>query len=271
MVVSRRAAILGMLSALATGRAAVTGVQRTASSDTPATTAIPVQPAGVTRLADRLTPPWRVDWLGGSDIAWRDVSLPGAFTRRVPAAEGRTIAMRTRVRQALMPAGAAELVAEAVEAGTQAMILSLNLAWLHWDELGCAGITPPRRRYDCLLTPISPAVTTQRAEEIRAVITAAAAPGVPVYIYVQPHSTDVLTDPVVSRRIAEAESTVAGFDPHLPHVRLVAQTFTRWTPAVPEGVAFYDMVHPTAAGAEVLADWLAADIPRFWASTGLAR
>lgn len=239
------------------------------SAEAPATTA-PIQPVQATRPADRLTPPWRVDWLGGSEVAWRDVSIPAAVCRRVPAAEGRTIAMRTRVRQALMPVGAAELVAEAVAAGTEAMILSLNLVWLHWDESACADIAPPRRRYDCLLAPVSPAVTRQRAEEIRALITAAAAPGVPVYIYVQPHSTDVLADSVVSRRIAEAEATVAGFDPHLHHVRLVAQTFTRSTAALPEGIAFYDMVHRTAAGAETLADWLANDIALFWASTGLA-
>jgi len=228
-------------------------------------------PASVAATADRTDAPIRIDWVGGSDVALGDVSLPDAFARRVTSVEGRTIEVRTRTRLAVLAPGVSELIDEAVTDGTDAIVLSINLNWLHWDDVACREMTVMHEKYECLLSPISPEISEQRAVELQELIDNAVAADVPLYVYSLPHSTDVLDNPAVADLIESAEVGVAAYDPGQPDVRFVARVFTRDTEPFYEGVDFIDMVHPTGPGAERLADWLAADITAFWASTGLGR
>ena len=229
------------------------------------------EPAVATTPADRVDTPLRVDWIGGSDIAWEAVSLPGGFVRRVPTFAVRPVEMRIRMSQAVMADGVRAFVAEAVAAHTDAIIMSINPVWLHWDEVSCSDVPVLHERYRCLLSPIDPALSERRRAELQALVDVALGSGVPVYAYTQPHSSDSLANPSLGGLLAAAESAIAAYDPARPDVRFVARIFTRDLPPLREGVDFIDMVHPTSAGAELLADWLAVDITRFWSSIDLGR
>lgn len=218
--------------------------------------------------ADRPYPPLRIDWIGGSDVLWDGVSLPDSFQRRVLSVERRPLIVNARTRQALMPAGARELMLEAIADRTDAILVSMNLVWLHWDERSCAQLDP-YERYGCLLTRRSEAVDRERAQDMQALVQAAVDSGVPAYLYTQPHSSEVLADPSLSGLIAEAETAMTTYDPRVASVKFVGQTITRSTPPMREGAEFKDFVHPAAAGAEVIADWLATDVTAFWTAAGL--
>jgi hypothetical protein len=211
-----------------------------------------------------------VHWVGGSDIAWNDYSLPDELLADMPSFGERPIVMRTRIVQAVMPVEMRGLVEDAVRAGADAIVMSVNPVWLHWDGASCLG-TPaaPHDFYRCLLTPIDPTVTAQRTGELQALFATVAAAGVPVYAYTQPHSTEVLADPSVAPAIEAAESALAEFDPAVPNVRFRSRIFTRDTAPMREGVEFFDMVHPNPAGAALLSDWIAADLADFWRAAGL--
>jgi hypothetical protein len=290
VMVTRRALIAGGLSAAAAATVAGGSVLRrrppetvetvetveTMALDAPAPTTAAVtaasaptairEPATATTPADRVDTPLRVDWLGGSDIAWEAVSLPAAFLRRVPTFAGRLVDMRTRMGQAVMADGVRAFVDEAVAGRTDAIIMSINPVWLHWDEESCSDITVPHERYGCLLSPIDPALTERRRHELQSLIDTATGSGVPLYVYTQPHSTESLASPALDLPLTTAEAAIAAYDPGRPDVRFVARIFTRDLPSLHEGVEFLDMVHPTPAGAELLADWLAVDVSRFWSS-----
>jgi hypothetical protein len=282
-MISRREVIVGGLSTAAIVAAGVARLSRRGNrTATPAVgttqpAALPTQPPVITMIEDpaiaestahRVDAPLRIDWVGGSDVAWEGVSLPEAFVRRMPNVEGRPLVMRTRTRQAVMAEGVRELVDEAVAAGTEAIIMSINPVWLHWDEITCSEITVQHQRYKCLLTPISAAVSDHRARQLRDLIDHTVATGVPAYLYTQPHSAEVLANPELLDPIATAEATIAGYDPQRPDVRLVARIFTRDLPHLSEGTHFIDMVHPTLTGAEALGAWIADDVRSFWSSVG---
>jgi hypothetical protein len=285
-MISRREVIVGGLTTVAivaagTARLARRGDGTAAPAvGTTQPAATPTQPPSITVIEDpamagstahRVDSPLRVDWVGGSDVAWEGVSLPEAFRRQMPNVEGRPFVLRTRTRQAVMADGVRELVDEAVAAGTEAIIMSINPVWLHWDEIACSEITVQHQRYECLLTPISVAVSDLRAHQLRDLIDHTVATGVPAYLYTQPHSADVLANPDLTDRIATAEEAIARYDPQRPHVRLVARIFTRELPHLREGTDFIDMVHPTMTGAEELGAWIADDVSRFWSSIGFGR
>jgi len=252
---------------------ATTPVPPSASTTTPTVSPLATiaRPAFESSTADRTDAPLRIDWIGGSDVAWESVSLPNAFAVRVASIDGRPLEIRTRIRQAVMAPGATEMVDEAVAAGTDVIVMSINFVWLHWDEVACNEMTVMHVKYECLLSPISAEISRQRGAELQELIDAAVAAGVPLYVYSQPHSSDVLANPAIVGLIERAEADLAAYDPHKAHVRFVARVFTRDIEPLSEGVDFIDMVHPTPAGAERLADWLANDISAFWASTGLGR
>lgn len=228
-------------------------------------------PATVDSVAERLEGPLRIDWLGGSDVAWLDVSLPDAFVRHMPSFDGRPIEMRTRIRRAVMADGVAEMIGEATAADTDAIIMSINLVWRHWDQITCRDMTILHDKYECLLSPVDPEITAQRVDEMQLLIDTAVAAEVPVYIYVQPHSTDALDNPGVLRLVEDAEADVATYDPGQSDIRFVADVFTREMEPLVETDDFFDMVHPTEQGAERLVEWLAADIADHWTSVGLGR
>ena len=170
-----------------------------------------------------------------------------------------------------MADGVRAFVDDALAAHTDAIVMSVNPVWLHWDEVSCSDIPVLHQRYACLLSPIEPALTERRRAELQSLIDAAAGSGVPAYAYTQPHSAESLADPALDRPLTAAEAAIAAYDPLRPDVRFVARIFTRDLPPLHEGVEFIDMVHPTPAGAETLADWLAIDISRFWSSIGFGR
>jgi hypothetical protein len=201
-------------------------------------------------------------------VAWEGVSLPARFVERHPTFAERPVDMRTRIRQAVMAGGVTELVGEAHVARTAALIMSINPVWLHWDEAACADLAVQHERYRCLLSPISPALTARRADELGALVDAAVAVGVPLYVYTQPHSTDALRSPILADLIAEAERRIGGYDPGLPTVRFRSRIFTRDMDPLVEGVDFIDMVHPTQTGVARLGRWLADDITDFWREIG---
>lgn len=246
---------------------AVAVVQPSAAPVAPTVTAISV-PATVTTPADRVDEPLTVHWVGGSDIAWNDYSLPDDLLADLPTFGERPIVMRTRIVQAVMPVEMRTLVEDAVAAGADAIVTSINPVWLHWDGSSCQGTTAaPHEFYRCLLTPVSPDVTAQRNAELQALFAAFVAAGVPVYAYTQPHSAEVLSNPAVAPAIEAAEAALAAFDPGVPTVRLRSRIFTRDTAPMREGVEFFDMVHPTPAGAALMSDWLASDLADFWGVT----
>jgi hypothetical protein len=222
--------------------------------------------ATVTTPADRVDDALMIDWIGGSDVAWEQYSLPDEFVADLPAFAGRPLIVRTRTIQAAMPVATQALVEQVIADGTDAIIMSVNPVWLHWDERSCGDITVPHERYACLLTPTSSRVTAQRAAEIESLVASAAAAGVPVYLYTQPHSSDVLDNPDAAASIEAAEASLAAVDPGAVNVRFVSRVFTRDLPPMREGSEFVDMVHPTPQGAAILGAWLADDVAQFWTS-----
>lgn len=229
------------------------------------------QPAQSTTQAERVDAPLRVEWIGGSDVEWLEVSLPQAFLATVSSVEGRPLDVRTRLRQGALAPDVREMIGEALANRAASLIVSFNPVWLHFDEGTCDHLTVPRERYACLLTPVSDAVTAARDREIEALFDALVDAGVPAYVYMQPHSSDVLADPAVEPLIAAAEQRLASFDPNVPDVRVVARSFTRDLPPLREGVDFHDMVHPLPTGAAVLGQWIATDVAAFWSARGFGR
>lgn len=249
--------------------ASATAPAAAAASAAPPVTAIS-EPATVSTPADRVDEPLTVHWVGGSDIAWNDYSLPDDLLADLPTFGERPIVMRTRIVQAVMPVEMRTLVEDAVAAGADAIVTSVNPVWLHWDGSSCLGTTAaPHDFYRCLLTPTSAEVTAQRTAELQALFAAFADAGVPVYVYTQPHSAEVLANPAVASAIEAAEAALAGFDPGVPTVRVRSRIFTRDTTPMREGVEFFDMVHPTPIGTAVMSDWIAADLADFWRVAGV--
>ncbi len=229
------------------------------------------RPALATTEAERVDVPLRVDWIGGSDVALNEVSLPDAFVRHRSAVDGRPLDLRPRTQIGALAPDVEAMIGAALDDRVEALIVSFNPVWLHFLEGSCDALTGPRERYGCLLTPVSPAVTADRQAEIESLMRTIAAAGVPVYVYMQPHSSDVMADPTVGPLIADAEQRLAAFDPGMSTVAFRARNVTRDVAAASEGSEFHDMVHLTPAGAAVLGEWLAADIGTFWDRLGFAR
>jgi hypothetical protein len=223
-----------------------------------------VEPAEVATVACRADAPLVVDWIGGSDVVLREVSLPAAVAARISDVDGRPVVFRARTVIAPMAPDQQAMIELAASRGADAIVVSVNLAWRHWDGESCGGIEPPHSRYQCLLSSMSPAVDAQRDAEFAAMVDAAVASNIPVYVYTVPHSTTAHADPTIEPLIADAEAWVSSHDPEVAHVRLVGRSAGRDIPGLDEGVHFYDMVHPTATGVELLADRLAADLRDFW-------
>lgn len=228
-------------------------------------------PALATTEAERVDAPLRVDWIGGSDVELNDVSLPDAFLRHRSDVDGRPLDLRARTRIGALAPDVEALIGAALADRAEALIVSFNPVWLHFLEGSCDTLTVPRDRYGCLLTPVSPETTAERRAEIESLLRAIETAGVPVYLYMQPHSADVMADPSVGPLIDDAERLLAAFDPDMPTVAFRARNITRDLGAAREGTEFHDMVHLTPAGAAVLGEWLAADVGSFWDQLGFAR
>jgi hypothetical protein len=229
------------------------------------------RPATVTTPAERVDRPLRVDWVGGSDVELHQVSLPDAFLRHRSVVDGRPLDLRARTQIGALAPDVEAMIRAALDDRVEALIVSFNPVWLHFLEGSCDSLAVPRDRYGCLLTPVSASITADRQAEIESLMRAIVTADVPVYLYMQPHSADVMADPAVGPLIADAEQRLATFDPGMATVLLRARNITRDVGAAREGVEFHDMVHLTSDGAAVLGEWLAADVGAFWDRLGFAR
>ena len=225
------------------------------------------EPATVTTPADRVDEPLTVYWIGGSDVAWNEMSLPDAVLADLPSFGDRPIVMRASTVQAVMPLEMRELFDGAVAAGADAIVMSINPVWLHWDGAACLGEpAAPYDFYRCVLTPVSAAVTAQRAQELTALFAAASASGVPVRVHPAPLGGGAGRR--VPRTVDRGGRGCPGrVRPRRRERPLRSRIFTRDTAPMHEGVEFSDMLHPTPGGrGTALSDWLANDIADFWRS-----
>ncbi len=229
------------------------------------------RPAIATTEAERVDVPLRVDWIGGSDVALNEVSLPDAFLQHRSDVDGRPLDLRARTQIGALAPDVEAMIRAAVADRVEALIVSFNPVWLHFLEGSCDALTVPRDRYRCLLTPQSAEITAERQAEIDSLMRAIVLADVPVYLYMQPHSADVMADPAVGQLITDAEQRLAALDPGLPTIIVRARNITRDAGPAREGTEFHDMVHLTPAGATVLSTWLAADVGAFWDRLGFAR
>lgn len=203
-----------------------------------------------------------VAWIAGSDSVWNDVDLPAEVAERVPVTPAWNLEITSTIRIAPVATDITASINEAVAAGADALVIPMNISWLNWKEPACLDmdIHQPYERYACILTSLSPQIDAANAAALTEMIATVVASELPSLMYAIPHSTNALADPVIGPMIDAAEERLATFDPNDPDVIYRAASFTRDGPPFVEGVDFIDMVHPTAVGAERLADWLAVQV-----------
>jgi hypothetical protein len=227
------------------------------------------QPAVVTEPADRITEAAVVAWIGGSDVVLDDRDLPAAVDSRIDAIGDRPLLLVADTMIAPTVADVRDRVVAAAARGVEGLIVALNPSWVQWDGASCEGMTPKEVRYACLMTPVSAEVMATNAAALAELVDAVVATGLPAYLYVIPHSADSLSNPLIRDLIADAETAMATFDPGVDHVELVTPIFNRGLAGMGEGDGFINIVHPSVVGVERLADWLAAELLRFWTEAGL--
>ena len=169
------------------------------------------------------------------------------------------IAVRVDRRRGARPADLIELLGTGSATRPDAIVMSLNVNWWTWNPGYCEGdFATPADRYDCLLAERPGQIGRDAAiGALTEQITAVADSGIPVWVYVMPHSTSSLDrHGDALRRI---EQMIADADPHHPNVEWSSKVVTR-SSGLDEPESFVDMVHPTAVGAgqiaEILAGWL---------------
>ena len=227
----------------------------------PATTLV----ADVTTTAERLDTPVQIAMIGGSEVEWAGVSVAAELAALGVELAGRPTGVQPYVTIAAMPEHDEAALAQAVADGADVLVITLNIAWLTWEEPHC---NPPEgappgdqvERYVCVLTPISDEVTARRHAALERLISAVADTGLPTVMFATPHSTTSLADPRIADLIETREQQMAGFDPQLDHIVFVAESFTRGRDGFTEPEAFSDMVHPTPTGARLIAEWLAEQV-----------
>lgn len=234
------------------------------------------RPSPINRIDDAATssaPAERIDdtltiaWIGGSDVELDGRSLPSALAARDIRVDGRRVSISADVTIGPMPADLVSSVDAAVARGADALIVALSPSWTTWNgHDDCEGVAPPHAFYACILTPAAGTDVDHLRSEIARLIATIVASGVPAYVYVLPHSEEALDDPVLSDRLAAAEREIDRLDPAVDRITFVGHVLTRDLAGFREGADFYDMVHPTVAGIERLADHFAAAVPAAFGS-----
>lgn len=221
------------------------------------------EPATATTPAERLDDELVVTWIGGSDLELDGRSLPAAVAARSPTNDGRAIRIIADVSIGPLPADIRERVERAVDRNVDGLIVPLSPSWLTWNgHDDCRGLTPPHAFYSCILDPAPGTDVDALRAETAALVDTIVASGIPAYLYVIPHSAEALADPLLSGRLASSEATFAALDPGIARITYIGHVVTRDLDDLHEGVDFFDMVHPTEAGIERLADFFAAALPR---------
>lgn len=215
--------------------------------------------------AERIDNEVFLTWIGGSHVEIDDRSLPNAVRARLPRLGTRPLTILADVRTAPLPADIEERVERAVDQGTDGLIVPLNVSWVRWDGApNCDGLTPAYVFYACILDPPEPDVARQLLGDVQSLVDAIVATELPAYVYIIPHSQESLADPLIAELVTGAETDLASLDPGLDRIDFGSQIANRGLPNMREGVEFFDMVHPTVAGIEELADVLAPQFEQFF-------
>lgn len=226
-----------------------------------------ISAATTSEPAQRTADPIDLAWIGGSEVEWNHVSLPAALATAFPMQGDRPVVLHPYTRIAPMPEDIVRRVERAVVDGADALLISMHISWITWEEPACepspGAEVDQLYRYVCVLTPISDEVTARRAAALREMVDAVVATGLPAYLYLVPHSTTALEDRRLADLIAEREAELASYDPGVPHVEFYGASFTRGLDGFAQPTQYFDMVHPTALGAEAIAGYLAAELDRF--------
>lgn len=260
----------GTMTATATTTAeAPTPTSTSTSTSTPISVTSPLnEPATVSEPADRITDAAVVVWIGGSDVMLDDRDLPAAVGARVESIDDRPLLLVGDTMIAPTVDDVRTRVSSAAERDVDGVIVALNPSWIHWDGAACAGLQPNDARYACLMTPVSASATAANSVELTALFDTIVATGLPAYLYTIPHSADALASPLTGGLVTEVEAEMAAFDPGVDRLEFVG-IFNRGLDGMSEGDGFINIVHPSVAGVERLADWLATDLVRFWRDVGL--
>lgn len=215
--------------------------------------------------AERIDNEVVVTWIGGSHVEIDDRSLPAAVRARLPRLGTRPLTIVADVRTAPLPADIELRVERAAAQGTDGLIVPLNVSWVRWDGApNCDGLTPAYVFYACILEPPDVATAQRLLDDVRSLVGTIVATRLPAYIYIIPHSAESLADPLVADLITGAEADLASLDPGLDRIEFGTEIPTRGLSNMREGIEFFDMVHPTVAGVEALADLLAPEFERFF-------
>ncbi|MEL6891625.1 MAG: hypothetical protein AAFP84_08520 [Actinomycetota bacterium] len=224
------------------------------------------QPADAGDQADRIDEPAQLAWVGGSSVVWDDRNLPAATDRRIERVGHRPASVIAVSEFAPSPGRMVEMIDAAVADGADGLIVAFNPSWTAWGSTPrCDGITPPYAFYACILEPPDEPVASERRAAIQELADAVESAGVPTFAYIVPHSTQSMNDPTLSDLITGAETLLASFDPGVESVEFRPTIITRGASGADEGTAFFDMVHPSPDGVELLADLLAPEIEAFFA------
>lgn len=222
-------------------------------------------PADATDAADRLDDPALLAWVGGSDVVWDDRSLPAAVSQRLDRVGHRPVEVRAVTDIGPDVDGMISLVDRAVADGADGLLVAMNVSWVGWGgTTQCNGITPVYAFYACILEPLEGSERADRAEKLQRLVDAVAATELPAFIYVIAHSAQAMSDPLLADRITAAEAFVASFDPGLDRIQYGDQIVTRGVSGADEGTAFLDMVHPTPAGVDLIANVMTPEIEQFF-------
>ena len=225
-----------------------------------------VGPADATDAADRVDDPITLAWVGGSNVVWEDRSLPDAVARRVDRIGHRPATFSSATELGPSIDRIIEMIEQSVADGAEGLLLAMNVSWIGWGgTTHCNDVSPVYAFYACILEPLPEPERLDRAAKLQRLVDAVVATEVPAFLYIIAHSTQAMNDPILADRITAAEATIASFDPGLDRISFGHQVITRGVEGADEGTAFFDMVHPSPAGVELLADVLAPDIEAFFA------
>ncbi len=223
------------------------------------------EPATGTTPADRLDEAVHITWIGGSDLDLDGRTIPAAVEARDPMLGERPLTVFADTQIAPLPHEVEARVEAAAARNVDGLVVILNPSWLSWDgHEECAGISPAHAYYACVLEPRPETDVTALRDDVRSLIDTIVGTGLPAYVYVIPHSAESLADPELAPRLAATESQFAELDPGLERIEYIDHVVSRDLEPLREGVEFNDMVHPSEAGVQRLADFFADEFVRFF-------
>jgi hypothetical protein len=195
--------------------------------------------------------------VGGSEVVLRDVSLPSLANELGLEAAGRPVVFEPFTKTAASAVDTATLVSSALASGVEALIVTFNPQWLYGRV--CEGIEPPHTRYACLLSD-GPVTGAAAIDELVSTIAEA---GVPALVVLTPTSVDALESPELAGLIALANDRLEERIARLgtaSSIVVIDERLTAGREEFREGAGFFEMVHPTPAGAALLAQVIATTL-----------